>query len=249
MTNIKRTVIVGDVHGCSHELRTLISTVGVEKSDLWVFIGDLTHKGPDSAGVCRTVRLLAENVGLLRLIRGNWEDKALRKFNRHNPDIDISKEDWELLEGSRYFLQLPGLGNGHIVTHGGIPTELNDRPLPTAEQIKEMSRRERKYYERMTVQRYVDRETGKFVPLNDYDPEKHVLWAEMYDGRYGHCIFGHQPFHEAKDVVQFPHATCIDLGCVQGGHLAALVFDNLEDTDPSSVLVPAREQYVEPRDI
>ena len=50
--NKKRTLVIGDVHGCSRELDDLIEKLEYNpKSDELIFIGDLINKGPDSKGV------------------------------------------------------------------------------------------------------------------------------------------------------------------------------------------------------
>lgn len=43
-----RTLVVGDVHGCAHELRELLALAQAERV---VFVGDLFTKGPDPCGV------------------------------------------------------------------------------------------------------------------------------------------------------------------------------------------------------
>src|SRR5687767_15522585 len=68
-----RAIIVGDVHGCSAELRTLLDRLGfVRGSDTLVFVGDLVARGPDSLGVLDIVR---ETGGVI--VRGNHEDRLL----------------------------------------------------------------------------------------------------------------------------------------------------------------------------
>jgi len=66
--------VVGDVHGCLRELRTLVDRIDPSDDDLLVFVGDLVRKGPDSKGVVDYVRE-ADN---MVTIRGNNEEKLLR---------------------------------------------------------------------------------------------------------------------------------------------------------------------------
>jgi len=66
--------VVGDVHGCLRELRTLVDRIGPSDRDLFVFVGDLVRKGPDSKGVVDFVR---EHDNMIT-IRGNNEEKLLR---------------------------------------------------------------------------------------------------------------------------------------------------------------------------
>jgi serine/threonine protein phosphatase 1 len=66
--------VVGDVHGCLRELRTLVDRIDPADDDLLVFVGDLVRKGPDSKGVVDYVRA-ADN---MVTVRGNNEEKLLR---------------------------------------------------------------------------------------------------------------------------------------------------------------------------
>ena len=68
------------------------------------------------------------------------------------------------------------------------------------------------------------KEQGGFIPLGSERPDD-IFWAEDYDGRFGHVIFGHESFEHDAEPRQFPHATGIDLGCVMGGRLAAAIFE------------------------
>jgi len=48
----QRTIIIGDVHGCYHELAMLLREVDANPpSDRVLFLGDLINKGPSSRGV------------------------------------------------------------------------------------------------------------------------------------------------------------------------------------------------------
>jgi serine/threonine protein phosphatase 1 len=66
--------VVGDVHGCLRELETLVDRIDPAADDLFVFVGDLVRKGPDSKGV---VDLVRESENMLT-VRGNNEEKLLR---------------------------------------------------------------------------------------------------------------------------------------------------------------------------
>ncbi|MFB6108256.1 MAG: metallophosphoesterase [Haloplanus sp.] len=66
--------VVGDVHGCLREFRTLLDRLDPSPTDLVVVVGDLVRKGPSSAGV---VDLVRETPNVLS-VRGNNEEKLLR---------------------------------------------------------------------------------------------------------------------------------------------------------------------------
>ena len=77
--------------------------------------------------------------------------------------------------------------------------------------------------------------------------EKHQYWAQIYDGRFGHILFGHSSWKEDSSPKLFPHTSGLDLGCVYGGKLcAAIVTPNAIDqnnADISYVTVDALKTY------
>lgn len=84
------TYAVGDVHGCLDLLDDLLVRIGTDaagRSHRLVFIGDYIDRGPDSAGVVRTLRRLqAERAdGTVVCLKGNHEDLLLRALAQ--PDM------------------------------------------------------------------------------------------------------------------------------------------------------------------
>lgn len=84
------------------------------------------------------------------------------------------------------------------------------------------------------------RPKGEFIGLGQETPND-PFWAEVYDGRFGHVYFGHNPYPKAVVPVQFPHATGLDLGCVFGGRLAAAILE--PGQAPRFITVPAQASY------
>ena len=66
-----------------------------------------------------------------------------------------------------------------------------------------------------------------------------VYWADLYDGRFGHCFFGHQVFFQ-NTPREYAHATAIDLGCVYGNKLCAAIVENGQTTFET---VQAHKEY------
>ena len=81
---------------------------------------------------------------------------------------------------------------------------------------------------------------GEFLRLREITPGD-PNWAELYDGRFGHIYFGHQPFIGRTEPVRFPHATALDLGLVYGGALCAVVLEGSREVDV--VVVEAEREY------
>nr|WP_314421427.1 bis(5'-nucleosyl)-tetraphosphatase (symmetrical) ApaH [uncultured Erwinia sp.] len=85
------TYLIGDVHGCYDELRSLLDQVAFdpERDELWL-TGDLVARGPDSLEVLRFVRSLGDSV---RLVLGNHDLHLLAVYagiSRNKPKDRIS---------------------------------------------------------------------------------------------------------------------------------------------------------------
>jgi 3',5'-cyclic AMP phosphodiesterase CpdA len=46
-----RIIAIGDIHGCSKALATLLEAIQPTPQDMLVFLGDFIDRGPDSRGV------------------------------------------------------------------------------------------------------------------------------------------------------------------------------------------------------
>jgi serine/threonine protein phosphatase 1 len=90
----------------------------------------------------------------------------------------------------------------------------------------------RRKFSKILRTRFVSAQTGKFLPLG-HNTEADPFWADIYDGRFGHVLFGHEPFMDGPGI--FPHATGLDTGAVHGGSLTALVLDALGERSFVSV--------------
>lgn len=236
-----RTIIVGDVHGCSGELATLLDRVAFASGDRLVCVGDLVARGPDSPGVLDIVR----QTGAL-VVRGNHEQTLLdwlaeregalagrppgarRKIDRPHRELAraLRPIDWSLLQTSRVYLDLPE--HDVRVVHAGVEPD-----VALAAQRPDTLMRIRTV---LTP----DRRRG----------ERHVLWGTRYAGP-PHVVFG----HNARPGLQLhPWATGLDTGCVYGGRLTALVLGEREKIPPDPIArkqllvsVPARRVWYAPR--
>lgn len=224
----KKTIVVGDVHGCIHELETLLDRVEHRPGDRLVFVGDLLARGPDSLAVIALARRLDAKV-----VRGNHEERVLRALGKgyttgggppaehHRALADsLSEGDAELLERTPLYVVLPE--HDLTVVHAGLEPDL---PLDaqTAETLLHV--------------RSVKRDGKK------------SLWGAAYEGP-NHVVFGHNAIEKLQ---LHPFATGLDTGCVYGGALTALVLHEGE-TVPASfeerreklVSVPAERVWFDP---
>lgn len=226
-----RTVVIGDVHGCLGELEALVKRIGVTPDDQVYFVGDLIARGPDSLGVLDLV--LSLNA---RCVCGNHEAKLIAWDDAQKARCaevalgpshlqvatTMRPKHWKLLRSMPLWIDLPAhdLRVVHAGVLPGVPVERLDASVLT------------------TVRGL----TGAGEPSRLRSSE---LWARRYQGP-PHIAFG----HHALMAPQFhPWATGIDMGCVYGGFLAALVL-RPDETVPTMdmrleaiVTVPARKAW------
>lgn len=226
-----RTVIVGDVHGCLTELEELLDRVGLNGDDRLYFVGDLVARGPDTLGVLALVRRLGAVA-----VRGNHEQKMLqyaRALRGQGPRVrlgpnhialthQMSEQDWGVLRNTPLWLDLPehSVRLVHAGVLPGVPIEETEPSVLT------------------TIRAITPH--GKPTATRGGDP-----WGRWYQGP-PHVVFG----HNALMHPQFhAWATGIDLGCVYGGFLAALVLDqgqpvpDMDCRQDALVSVPAKAAY------
>lgn len=244
-----RYIIIGDIHGCWMEFLDLLKLVDVHPNDKVIPIGDLIHKGPDEVEVIRIAREVCDEYVL-----GNHEEKQIR-WERHqriflntgkkNPMKHV--EDYKILpeehrnwlrSRARLYIKIHAGGERLLLVHGGI--EPRTRGLPGLNKPWSISKREKSYFWNVLRTRYVNPD-GRMVSLGAEQPEDRY-WAEVYDGRFGHVIFGHQPFVNRKTPREYEHATACDLGVVYGNVLCAIIIDG-DTGSMTHVTVPARDKY------
>ncbi len=207
------------------------------REDALILVGDLLDKGPEPAAVVNLLGRLAQQQRVI-LVEGNHEERFLRWYHHlhHSPDIaarfpdydalamlaeSIDDAGWKLLRSGRLWHRLNS--GGVVVVHAGVPAAMQQLP-PADFRSTGYSSNQRKWILQLMHLRYVD-ECGRPVALDREQPCHH-FWAEDYDGRFGHLLFGHQAWPEAVAPIRFPHATGIDLGAVHGGSLCAMIFDS-----------------------
>ena len=244
-----RALVIGDVHGCLEELHELLALLDPSPGDRLFFLGDLVDRGPDSLGVVRLVRdLIHQHPGSVALC-GNHEDKWLRRRERGHQlpagAVAASEDDWSFLEGLPLFQRLPEFGV--VLVHGGIfPRFLQHyddlgEPSPTwrADRGKRADR-----LRRFLRVRQVNAQ-GDMLALSQTD-QALGHWSAFYDGRVGHCYFGHDPQLGPPEPLRASQATGLDTGCCFGGRLTAAVIHQATGTR-EIVSVRAHRAYASPR--
>jgi serine/threonine protein phosphatase 1 len=250
MSKTGRIIIVGDVHGCIRELDELLGLLKITSSDSLYFLGDLIDRGPYPASVVSRCRQMSNECAVY-LVLGNHEEKFLRwlqhcsdntgmqlqmKSTEEFPALlkGLANSDIEFLQGAYYSLALKE--ENITLLHGGI--FLSPKfPFPETYRYDMHSSKELKGLDLVTKIRYISTD-GKFVSFNENKSADHY-WADLYDGSYGHIFFGHQAFLQ-NTPKEFPHATCLDTGCVYGGWLSAVV---LKDGLKTYLSIQSKKRY------
>jgi hypothetical protein len=250
-----RYIVIGDIHGCYEELLALLDAVHLQPDDVIVSVGDLIHKGPDSAKVVRYLRKV-DNHTILAF--ANHEEKQFR-WERHEgrisvkggvnpvtyaeefPEISrkLTRKDKMFLQDSYYWFKLPG---NHLVIHGGIPSSLQRLPSKRLHSQTNLNAKDKKLYGRILRLRWEDQKS-KPVMLGE-ESETDTYWASTYDGRFGQVLFGHNPFKQDRPK-EFSYATGLDLGAAQGWYLCALLL-NAEGNRLGHQVIKTKHQYAIP---
>jgi protein phosphatase len=238
--------IIGDVHGCSAELTSLLAKLGYEVTPVSsdgnvsytvrppdgrkpVFLGDLVDRGPDTPGVLRLVMSMVES-GVALCIPGNHDIKLMRALQGRQVKIahglaeslaQIERDTPEFREQVVKFID--GLVSHYVlddgklvVAHAGMKEEMQGRGSGAV--------REFALYGETTG------ETDEFGLPVRYN------WAAEYRGR-AMVVYGHTPVPEPEWL---NNTINIDTGCVLGGRLTALRYPEKE-----LVSVPAKHTYYE----
>ena len=244
--------IVGDVHGCINEVRSLIKKVTDHGVEEIIFVGDLIDKGPYSVEVLRFVKDLDDEMKI-SIVEGNHENKHFRFWSKMESGYTDQALKMKGADDLKRIMTSAGrplrcwIKNktvpyitrpklGLTVVHGGITPSIPELP----EDYNNLSGRQKKRVLRSMYVRHITREEGNMIPFGQERPQD-PFWAEVYDGRFGHIVFGHQAWLSGEPK-KFPHATGVDLGCVYGGHLCALV---MEGNNKEVITIPAKEKYCE----
>lgn len=218
-----RSIIIGDIHGCSLALRNLVARLPMDKeNDRLILLGDLFDRGPDSWGVYQIVQGLARDFGdRFVLLRGNHEDYLMTpklsfgtrmvwervgrgttvksfKANRHKMEEAVP---WLNEHVVNYYR-----GDGFQCVHAGLRTE----PLE-ANDLETMIHdhgvvTENRYAGLLTIVGHIalERPTWFAGDGRTFRTLKENIWQEMPE----------------RGII------CIDAGCGKGGRLVGMIIED-----------------------
>ncbi len=198
----RRTIAIGDIHGCSAALDALLDAMRPRPEDTLITLGDYINRGPNTRGVLDRLIDLGRRCRLVPLL-GNHEQMLLEARSGHHPTTWLSmgglatlasygpgrelslipEEHFEFLEGCLDFHET----DTHIFVHAGY-----DHDLPMGEQPADLLR---------------------WDSLRDGVPGPH------HSGKT--VIVGHTS-QKGGEILDLGHLKCIDTFCYGGGWLTAL---------------------------
>lgn len=199
----RRTIAIGDIHGCSIALAALIDAIDPQPEDTLVTLGDYVNKGIDSKGVLDFLLELEPRCKLVPLL-GNHDAVMLAAIGRR-----LSMEGWK------------AIGGAATLQSYGASERIDDVPATHAEFL----RRCRMWHETPT-HLFVHAAYDPNLPL-DQQNEATLLWQGLRDEVPGPhvsgktAIVGHTSQKDGE-ILDAGHLVCIDTYCWNGGWLTAM---------------------------
>jgi bis(5'-nucleosyl)-tetraphosphatase (symmetrical) len=216
---IKRTILIGDIHGCLDEFDEMLKTLSYHPDkDRVILLGDLIDRGPDSVGVVRRARELN-----LESVMGNHEYKFLKWFRDSKQIYDtqsyysqLINEDINYIANMSTYIKL----NNIIAVHAGLKPG-----IAISDQRKDD----------LLYLRYTDANRNfislkKILKLGKRESGA-MFWTEFWKGPES-VVYGHNVHSLENPLIEevAPGVTCygLDTGCCFGGRLTALILDTKE---------------------
>ncbi|WP_067474792.1 metallophosphoesterase family protein [Actinomadura hibisca] len=192
---MRRTVIVGDIHGCFDELLELLEKVEIRPDDLLISVGDLVDRGPAPGEVVSFFRERPNSVALM----GNHERKHVRGVFSYAQEItrlqlgDRYAETVEWMRTLPYYFE-----NEHVrVVHAAMVPGI---PLP--EQREEI----------LCGSTRGERELAALFPEGHW----HDHYTDAKPVVFGHHVTGREP------MIRDGRIFGLDTGACHGWNLTAL---------------------------
>lgn len=229
-----KILIIGDVHGCLHELKILINkashvcNAGKQFASI-VLVGDLCNKGPHSSEVIRYVR----NKPYMYSVRGNHDNAALMAAlgdvdrlakEKYSWVHELSDEDVIWMANLPYTIQIPkdfaspdSFDQDILVVHAGlIPNvAIANQDIKTMVTVRNLTRLQNNGDDSMKQYEYYNPSKTEDMP---------IPVAKAFTGP-DLVVFG----HDAKRGIQLEkHAIGLDSGCVYGNKLTGIVLPEKE---------------------
>lgn len=202
-----RRFVIGDIHGCSKALTTLLELIAPTADDEIVFLGDYVDRGPDSKGVVDQIIALQDQCNVVTLL-GNHEI-MLR-------GVALGGLDGEMWESCG--------GKATVTSYGGALSKMSDAHRAFYRDLKP-------YYE--TAQEIFVHACYEYhLPMKE-QTEEMMYWTHLnHLMPPPHCsgkrvFVGHTP-QPGGMVLDIGYLVCVDTYCFGNGYLTAMNVDNNE---------------------
>lgn len=204
---------IGDIHGYTEAITSLINAVGPSPEDTVVFLGDYVDKGPDVAGTVEYLIECSKNSSWI-FLRGN-HDQMFLDAHRDASNFPM----WECLSGEA---PLQSYGNGSLRE---ILASVPDK------HINFLANRCVNYYETAD---YIFVHAGIRPHVEPKEEETERLqWTALnlacahFSSKTVICGHSSQPSGMIADL---GHTICIDTGITKGNHITCLNLDDFTFT-------------------
>lgn len=217
-----KTYAIGDLHGRLDLLEQALMTAAKHCGDegfTFVVCGDFIDRGPDSAGIIRTLRHLQETMNIIVLM-GNHENMMLSCLSGEN------RLGWWVGNGGGTTLQSYGYAEGDTL----IPLKIPEGDLRWLAELP--------IYHLDEHRAFVHAGFDSSQPIELQNPQ-HMMWMRApreqdysFEGR--HVVHGHEQY--ADGPVLNPNKSNLDTFAWASGRLAIAVFDDAIPGGPTEVL-------------
>ena len=224
---MKRTIVIGDLHGCLDEALELLVKCNVTANDRVIFVGDLIDRGDDSAG-CVDLAMMCEKLqGSPACVLGNHEERHIiyNDEERLNGYVNVTaathvatrlqlkSEHYDYMRSLPTFIRLPEF-NAAVVHAGAYPGRRLEEQDP-------------RHLLHVSMLRNVDGKIGERTEWASRVPTKEFgwhYWSNYWSGPE-RLIFGHAVL--TKPLIT-PYAVGIDGGCCFGLNMHAVILPEWE---------------------
>ena len=196
--------VIGDVHGCSKALRSLVEILKPGSADELIFVGDYVDRGPNSKDVVEQLLSLKQQCRLTTL-RGNHE-VMLQGVAMNDRDATT----W-----------INNGGNATIASYGGSVTKIPSKHLDFFQDLQRYHETTKElfvhamYHPQQNLREQSD-ELTYWTHLPSPVPQPHFSGKRVY--------LGHTPQADGE-VLLHAHLVVVDTYCFGGGYLTAVDLD------------------------
>jgi serine/threonine protein phosphatase 1 len=232
------TYAIGDIHGRSDLLRSLLSKIEASESDDVVFLGDYIDRGPDSKGVVDALLDFSDTTkATVSFLMGNHEQWMCQSLN------DACRHSWLLGMQGLSTVKSYSLEAARIITDEmssvGVDLFLSRTPLPYDALVQSMPLEHLKFFDRLLpygrTQDVVCVHAGISEEYTDVECETEQTlvwgqngWWQTYSG-HDTIVYGHWNNADRTSGIAKPFARngTYGIDCVASNELIAVRFPDL----------------------